>query len=229
MSPSQLRPLLDWAKSHDLAVIVDEVFALSIFSSGTQFFSALDLIDHDDNVHVVYSCSKDLALSGFRVGCIFSRSQALMNSLQVLAVFENAAVPVQLAVEALLEDEDWFSNTWIPELRSRLAASWANAQARLEHHDIRLLTQPSAGHFCLLDLAPTLYVSSDSGAIASSWDQAFAQRLLTDAGILLTPGAPNMGTQRPGLFRLCHAGHDAQTIRTAIDRLASVLFNYKYR
>lgn len=208
-----LREMIDWARHRGTQVIVDEVFALSAF--GTEFTSALDVAD---DVHVVYSMSKDFAISGFRIGAVFSRSTELMQVLEVVGCFASPGVPVQLAVDALLEDDTWLRDVWIPQLRSRLRLSYKSAKRELDACGLRLVEEPTAGHFCLLDLG----LPPSPGAAADV--DADLSRRLFEAGVILTPGAPNMGIiDDPGLFRLCHAGHSASTVSEGIRRIATIL------
>lgn len=209
---AELRDVIDWARRRGTQVVVDEVFALSVF--GADFTSALDLAD---DVHVVYSMSKDFAISGFRIGAVFSRSAELMQVLEGVGCFASPGVPVQLAVDALLEDDAWLRDVWIPQLRSRLRASYESAKQEIDACGLRLVEEPTAGHFCLLDLG----LPPSPGAAADV--DADLSRRLFEAGVILTPGAPNMGlVDDPGFFRLCHAGHPAPKVSEGIRRIATL-------
>lgn len=217
-----LTATVDWARRRRLQVVVDEVFACSVFDGS--FESALDIVGEAEDVHVVYSCSKDLCLSGYRVGCVISKNEKLIEAFGVLSAFSSAAVPVQLAVERLLQDKTWLGEIWIPELRRRLEASWTHARALLRERGLAVVGEPSAGHFCLLDLLDGLDVPTSSSAADVD---ACLNRLLIDQGVVLTPGCPNMGLATPGLFRLCHAGHDAATVADGIGRVARAVETYR--
>ncbi|KAJ8614529.1 hypothetical protein CTAYLR_000817 [Chrysophaeum taylorii] len=231
LDASRVAETVAWAKGRGLHVIVDEVFALSCFG-GAEFVSALDVVPHDEQrVHVVYSAAKDLALSGYRVGAVFTRSAELMRAFEVLGVFASPSMPAQIAVEALLSDDVWLSAQWIVQLRDRLRASYANAKRELETAGLHVAQDPVAGHFCLLDLLAPFCVDGDIDPNLlpenlrphlrqpAALDGLIAKSLL-DAGVILTPGAPNMGTDTPGLFRLCHAAHAADTVGEGIRRIA---------
>lgn len=237
MDAPSLQAIISWAKRQGLHVIVDEVFALSVFEGG--FTSALDLMSETDtHVHVVYSASKDLALSGYRVGCVFTRAADVIRVFDTVGVFASPSMPAQNAVEDLLADEDWLARVWIPQLRTRLSSSYASAKSHLARHGIKVAgTDPVvAGHFCLLDLCASFtapgafehtpllpsFLSHDSGLSAAEADAIFSGKLY-DAGVILTPGAPSMGMDEPGIFRLCHAGHDAATVAEGIRRIKTTL------
>jgi len=224
-SREELREVASLCERHDVELIVDEVFALSVFddadadaSEDFEFTSILDVTDK--RAHVVYSASKDLALSGFRLGCVFSRNEELVKVLEATSVFANAGVPCQLAVQALLEDRRWLEDLWVPQLRSRLRGAWTSAQAELDKRGLKVAQTPRAGHFCLLDLYDDEESSKQNDTNAPSLDADLARRCF-EGGVLLTPGSPNMGCLRhPGLFRLCYASEDKATVAEGIRRIA---------
>lgn len=192
-----------WAKRRGLQVIVDEVFALSVFDDS--FVSVLDVLDNDDtHVHVVYSAAKDLALSGYRVGAIATRDASVLDAVASAGAFCAASTVTQAIVSELCTDDQWLRDEWIPALRGRLAASWASAKRCLDAEGLPIVGEPAAGHFCLLDLRGTR-CDSDS---------------LEAAGVVLTPG-PLMGAPE-GFYRLCHAAEPEDVVAEAIARVGRV-------
>ena len=223
LCPDEIARFADLACRKDLHLIVDEVFALSIFDPDPlrRFVSALDLNEHygdlDQRIHVVYSASKDLALSGFRLGCVFTRNPEVIKALEVLNVFASPGVPCQNAVASLLNDRPWLEDLWIPQLRLRLKTAWAKTESVLRSHGLKVAQTPRAGHFCLLDLLDT--PTTTTTGTAAEVDGEIWKRCM-EAGVLLTPGAPNMGcSTHAGLFRLCYAGTDEVTVTEGIRRL----------
>ena len=104
-----LKDMVSWTRLRNVQLIVDEVFALSTFEPGA-FTSVLDVLDAaEDNahVHVVYSASKDLALSGYRVGALITKNPAVLDSFKCLSIFCNAATLPQAVVAELLDDDAW--------------------------------------------------------------------------------------------------------------------------
>ena len=176
------------------------------------FTSVLDVLDAaEDNahVHVVYSASKDLALSGYRVGALITKNPAVLDSFKCLSIFCNAATLPQAVVAELLDDDAWLRDAWIPELRSRLKASWRHAKKHCDAHALRRLgSDPEAGHFCLLDLRGV----AEGPALNAA---------LEKAGVVLTPG-PLMGAPH-GIFRLCHAAEPDARVAEAVARIAGVV------
>ena len=206
-----LKDMVSWTRLRNVQLIVDEVFALSTFEPGA-FTSVLDVLDAaEDNahVHVVYSASKDLALSGYRVGALITKNPAVLDSFKCLSIFCNAATLPQAVVAELLDDDAWLGDAWIPELRSRLKASWRHAKKHCDAHALRRLgSDPEAGHFCLLDLRGV----AEGPALNAA---------LEKAGVVLTPG-PLMGAPH-GIFRLCHAAEPDARVAEAVARIAGVV------
>ena len=203
-SADALRACVRWAKRKRMQVVVDEVFALSCFDGG--FVSVLDVLDDDDeHVHVVYSASKDLALSGHRVGAIVTRDASVLHAVASAGAFCAASTVTQALVAELCADDAWLRDAWIPALRGRLAASWRAARRRLEAEGLPVAGEPAAGHFCLLDLRGT----------------PCDERALEEAGVVLTPG-PLMGAPE-GFYRLCHAAEPQDVVAAAISRIGRVV------
>ena len=198
-----LRACVRWARRRGVQVVVDEVFALSVFEDS--FTSVLDLLDDDDrHVHVVYSAAKDLALSGYRVGAIATRDASVLDAVASAGAFCAASTVTQAIVTELCTDDRWLRDEWIPALRSRLAESWHSARRCLETEDLPVVGEPAAGHFCLLDLRET----------------RCDERALEAAGVVLTPG-PLMGAPE-GFYRLCHAAESSEVVAAAIARVGRV-------
>lgn len=213
LSADALRDVVAWTRLRNVHLVVDEVFALSTFEAGA-FVSVLDVLnDGDDNAHVhaVWGCSKDLALSGYRVGAVISKAPAVIAAFECLGTFAAASTVAQAVVADLLGDDAWLRDVWLPALRARLAASWKHCKKHLDAHGLaRLGGDPTAGHFCLLDLRSS---GAENGA---RFEAAFAS-----AGVVLTPGAL-MGAP-DGVFRLCHSSATGGEVAEAIARVAGVV------
>lgn len=210
LSAETLRDCVAWSRLRGVQLIVDEVFALSTFEPGA-FVSVLDVLDDaEDNghVHVTWSASKDLALSGYRVGALITKSPAVIEAFGCLGIFCSASTLAQAVVSDVLADRAWLDGTWLPQLRARLKASWLHAKKHLDAHGLaRLGADPEAGHFCLLDLRGD----------ATLADGARFEK----AGVVLTPGRL-MGAP-DGIFRLCHSSATGADVAEAIARVAGVV------
>jgi aspartate/methionine/tyrosine aminotransferase len=68
-TPDDLRAILDLARERGLWIIADEIYALYYFN-GARAPSFLDVMDDDDRILFVNSCSKNWSMTGWRVGWI---------------------------------------------------------------------------------------------------------------------------------------------------------------
>ena len=87
--PVRMTELIQWAADRDMHVVVDEIYASSIYdpANAYSFDSAWDIAaklkkEQQHLVHVVYGLSKDFGVSGVRVGCIASRNTDLLRAFR---------------------------------------------------------------------------------------------------------------------------------------------------
>jgi aspartate/methionine/tyrosine aminotransferase len=90
---------IDWSKSKNLHLISDEIYGNSVFP-GEEFTSMAKYM-HDankdnenylgDKVHIAAGFSKDFALSGFRVGTLFTHNQDILGATGSLGYFQTVS------------------------------------------------------------------------------------------------------------------------------------------
>jgi len=117
-----IKQILIFAKEEGLHVIFDEVYALSMHED-VPFFSVASLRDLPNSMttHFVWSCSKDLALSGFRCGVVYSWNPYVNKSLSLLSQFTAVPLLVQEKIRCLLTTQNKFlEETFIPYNQIRL-------------------------------------------------------------------------------------------------------------
>ncbi|XP_030415854.1 uncharacterized protein LOC115650286 [Gopherus evgoodei] len=107
-SLSELRDYLEFAKRHELHVIVDEIYMLSVFDESATFHSVLgmDRLPDPQRTHVMWGISKDFAVSGIRFGTLYTENQDVANAVASLCYFHGVCGPVQYKVAQLLRDRD---------------------------------------------------------------------------------------------------------------------------
>uniref|UniRef100_A0A8C4WSK8 1-aminocyclopropane-1-carboxylate synthase-like protein 1 n=1 Tax=Gopherus evgoodei TaxID=1825980 RepID=A0A8C4WSK8_9SAUR len=105
-SLSELRDYLEFAKRHELHVIVDEIYMLSVFDESATFHSVLgmDRLPDPQRTHVMWGISKDFAVSGIRFGTLYTENQDVANAVASLCYFHGVCGPVQYKVAQLLRD-----------------------------------------------------------------------------------------------------------------------------
>ena len=205
-----LRAFLELARSHGIALIVDETY---------RDFHSMDGPPHDlfqdpdwaDTLIHLYSFSKAYRLTGHRVGAMIAAPQRLAEVEKFLDT--GAICPAQLGQHAALWGmrnlTDWLASER-REILTRRAAIEA-AMPRLVPHGWKLLGL--GGYFAFMQ-----HPFEESSA-------ALAPRMVRDAGILCLPGTmfcpvdDPTGAQR---LRIAFANLDATGIGTLFDRLAAL-------
>jgi 1-aminocyclopropane-1-carboxylate synthase len=223
---AELRGALAWARAREgLHVVVDEIYALSVFGGGGAPFASAAALLRDgaapgearylgDFVHVLWGFSKDWCASGLRVGVLLSHNAALAGALDNVGYFTAASNPTQDALAEVLRDEEWVEG-FLEGNRRALAAAAAAACAALAGAGLPHLP-PSAGMFVWVDLRALLPAGGGWAA-----ERELTRSLFEDAGVLLTPGEA-MHAPEPGFFRLCFAWHaDARSLEEGLRRLAA--------
>jgi aspartate/methionine/tyrosine aminotransferase len=213
---STIWEIVRWTKSHDLHLVMDEVYALSVFSSSAEFVSVASILEGElgDHVHIVWSFSKDFCLSGCRMGVLYTKNAAVMTALDRLSYFASTSRHTQWAVLHILEDLDWVEE-YIVEHKKRLAASYKTATELFDQAGVPYL--PShAGFFLLVDLRKGMSSGDSKEAESTLW------RRLVDKKVLLTPGG-QMISSNYGWFRCCFSTMTEDALRVGVNRILEVL------
>jgi 1-aminocyclopropane-1-carboxylate synthase len=244
-SDEQLLLAANWARSRGLHLIVDEIYALSVFSqqhgATPAFTSVAALLSRrekqsgamgmGDHVHCLWSVSKDFGASGFRVGCLYSHSKPLLKALGSMNDMFQVSNLAQQIVGHVLADHAWVRQ-FLQESRERLHESYDVLCAGLESLPIPLSVVPAqAAIFAFCDFRPMIAAfakantpEAEAGsAHGDEWSQeeAFAQFLFNKTGIVLTPGQ-SCHCQVPGFFRVCYAWVTLVSLKEALRRLAAL-------
>jgi 1-aminocyclopropane-1-carboxylate synthase len=223
---TELEAALAWARNHGLHVVADEVYAASVHSAGAgdaPFVSmcqvALDASRArgenpprlGDDVHLVYSMSKDFTLSGFRCGFLYSEHAELAHAAGGLLSLGCVAAPAQQLVYELVRDLDW-TRAFFRSNNAQLAAACTVVTRALRAAGISF-TRPTAGFFVLADLAAAL----DEASFAA--ERRLTARMYEEAKLILTPGEA-CHCAKPGLFRICFAAVRPDALDAALERLS---------
>jgi methionine transaminase len=201
-----LDALADLIRDRDILVLSDEVYEHVVFD-GARHHSVLAHAELAARSFAVFSFGKTLHATGVRVGyCV--APPPLTRELRKVHQFNtfSIATPLQHAIAAYLgeQPECWRSLApFFQAKRDRLRAALARSGFRLP---------PARGtYFQLLDF----------GEFAPPDDRAFAERLLTEAGVATIPLSPFYAVAEPlPYLRLCVAKRDA-TLDEAAARLAA--------
>jgi methionine aminotransferase len=203
-SGADLAALAALVRGRDLLVLSDEVYEHVVFDGG-RHHSVLQHPELAARSFAVFSFGKTLHATGLRVGyCV--APEALTRELRKVHQFNTFSIahPLQHAIAAYLAERPDCGRElagFFQAKRDRLRAALADSGFRLP---------PAQGtYFQLLDY----------GAFSTEEDGAFAERLLTQAGVATIPLSPFYERPQPLTFvRLCIAKQDA-TLDQAAARL----------
>jgi 1-aminocyclopropane-1-carboxylate synthase len=195
---------MQFAQKHKIHLIMDEVYALSVYdtspstaSAATPFTSALGL------------------------GCLWSQNEAVLRALAGLSLYNWPSNVSEAIAVTILEDQSWIE-TFINTSRRRLGERSAFARSVLDSYGISYFGGANAGFFLWLDIRPFIAESVGKMADEVSWEdeQAFAARMRAH-GVYLTPGEP-LSSEHPGFVRLCYAKDEAE-VRKGLARFHEAL------
>ncbi len=190
---AEVDEVLSWAQENEIHVVLDEIYALSVFGDA-EFTSGAQLRpDMGDWLHIVWAFSKDFGLSGLRSGVLFSENERVLQAVDALAMWASTSGDTQSLLRQLLADEAWVDG-YLATNRKRLGEAYRRVTEVLDEYGIEYIPA-EAGFFFLVDVRPLMDEISWEGE-ARLW-----RRLFDEVNINLTPGdACHNG--EPGFMRL---------------------------
>ncbi|GAA6028536.1 hypothetical protein JCM8097_007269 [Rhodosporidiobolus ruineniae] len=206
-----------FAQRHSLYLIVDEIYALSVFDSPdmpnplpfTSILSIDPLKEAECNparVVQLYGMSKDFGANGFRAGnlCI-QHNPALVGALAATAFPARMGSPTDILWSALLDSPEL--STFLTLNRRALSRSYSFLSAWLRSHNIAY-RPANAGHFILADFREHVRKIEPSGSQAveenpsKGQEVAFLNKLVDEAKVYLGPGFSYAVSPPYGFFRI---------------------------
>ncbi|KGL72490.1 1-aminocyclopropane-1-carboxylate synthase-like 1, partial [Tinamus guttatus] len=197
-SLSELQDYLEFAKRHELHVIVDEIYMLSVFDESTTFHSVLgmDRLPDPQRTHVMWGISKDFAVSGIRFGTLYTENQDVANAVASLCYFHGVCGPVQHKVAQLLRDRDWINQVYLRANHARLKAAHTYVTDELKTLGVPFLNR-NAGFFVWIDFRKYLRTGTFE-------EEMLLWRRFLDNKVLLSCGKA-FECSEPGWFRIIFA------------------------
>ncbi len=226
-SETQLRELADWCIKHEVHLVVNEIYGLSLIDTQDEAlkddypealaaysFAQLMAEKQSEYLHLWYAMSKDFAMSGMRFGIVHSLNQAFMAGLSNSNIPHMVSNLTQWLVGEMFKDTD-FIEGYIRENTKRLTRSYKVVVEALKK--LGLPYVPSRGSlFVWADFSRFLSEDSDAGQ-EQLWVDIFDK-----TGVLLTPGA-GFQHEAKGLFRIVHTAVPTEHLKVAMDRMVAYL------
>ena len=135
-SREELSLCIEFAKEHDLHIISDEIYALSIMP-GSEMISIAQIETDYPNIHIVGGLSKDFGISGFRVGIAYSKNENVIKGMAGIGYFEGVSNVTQYVLNQVLSDEVWLAS-YIETNRKRIKESFELLREALAEIDVTL-------------------------------------------------------------------------------------------
>lgn len=218
MSAVQLDEVVTWATSAGLHVVVDEVYALSVFGDGSFTSVASIRPELGDLVHIVWAFSKDFGASGLRCGVLVTENDDLLQAVDALSYWCLVSGHTQFLLSEIVADSSWIDG-FLAENRRALRHAYATTTAALDAASIRYVPA-EAGFFVLCDLRDHL--------AAPTWEAEYDlwRSILDEANVNLTPGSA-CRINEPGFFRVCYAAGSVDAVEEGLRRVARVLRSHE--
>lgn len=201
---AELKDILAWAAAKQVIVIADEVYSDLVFDAGQKFVSC-GAIQSAGQVVVVQSCSKNFAMSGWRVGFIFGEPEIIKQAAAIQSQSTTGVAPLcQDAALAAITARASIQTNIKKQLSQRREALFGG----LRDYFGLAVKAPAAGLYLFLSLAE-LGVQNRSCL-------DFSQELLTASNVAVVPGSA-FGVD--GYVRLSY-GAPVEEINAGLSRLS---------
>ncbi|GFS01209.1 1-aminocyclopropane-1-carboxylate synthase-like protein 1, partial [Elysia marginata] len=202
------------AHRHQLHVIANELYGLSMYDPDVNFTSILSLPHPDpERVHFLWGFSKDFGLSGIRVSTMYTRHPGLIEYFQQTGIYIRPTEMAQNRLQHLIDDRDYMDKQALPEIKRRMWTRHQSIKAQIEGCGGRVHPSP-ATVFRWLDLSSFL-TSPDPQGEQELFDRLYA------AGVHLMTG-DSLGHPVSGWFRMV-AGLEDDVHSEGMNRLVNEL------
>ncbi len=203
----EIKEILSFAAENNLFVISDEVYSGLVFDNN-EYVSCASFPEYRDNVLVIQSCSKNFAMTGWRVGFVFG-DKKLIKVLTGLTSQSTSGVATvsQWAAVAALQNFKTITDSIREEMQKRrdvfLRVFAENFGVELE--------KPKSGLYCFIPLA--------AFGTNEQYSVAFCKNILEAANVAMVPG---IAFGQEGFVR-CSFGERQEELVLALKHLAGYL------
>lgn len=172
---TELDEILKIAKQHHLFVISDEVYSSLTFDNAP-YISCGSFNSYQDNVMVIQSCSKNFAMTGWRIGFVFAHAN-IIKPLTALVSQSTSGVTTlsQWVAVAALQNEALL-NDIRDEMQKR-----RDILSNALNNELAIKVSPPASALYIFISLKTVGVNMPSAQ--------FCKKVLEEANVALVPGA----------------------------------------
>ena len=227
----RLEKVANWCIKNKIHLIVNEIYGLSQLDTNhpsikkdykkQRKFISFGQIMHTKQspyLHLWYALSKDLGISGFRVGLLHTYNESLLKAYDNLNVSHLVSNHTQWILSEVMNDHD-FMEKYIQYNQQALTESYVFVIEKLRALDIPYV--PSRGSlFIWVDCAKFLKKQTQK-AETKFWENLYQQ-----TGVLLTPGE-GFGHSKKGLFRIVYPCFNIADLGVAMERFGAYIKGLK--
>uniref|UniRef100_A0A914EMD1 Aminotransferase class I/classII domain-containing protein n=1 Tax=Acrobeloides nanus TaxID=290746 RepID=A0A914EMD1_9BILA len=216
---NELKPIVEWAVKHDLFIVLDEIFDLTIYDPlpNEPYQSVLLLIKELEfsynKVIWLWGLTKNFSLPGLRVGVIHTTNEDVRNCIKRFLMNKHPNSPTQFLVRSLLDDHAWVKK-FISENHRRLKEARENVLDILDKYQIPYIF-PRAAFFVMLNLSKFLEEPTFEA------EERLQERLLANK-VILVAGKRSYATT-PGWFRLVFCYGHREEVEEGLKRIVRTL------
>ncbi|CAM2973509.1 aspartate aminotransferase [Legionella steigerwaltii] len=207
----ELLELMQVAHEHDLLVIADEVYSALTYD-GHPYISCGSFPQFQDRVIVIQSCSKNFAMTGWRIGFVFA-PQSIIQPLTTLVSQSTSGVTTlsQWAAIAALNELNHIS-IWVQQCMQKRRDTMIHALQTAFGITIEL---PRSSLYAFLSLKSLGFEKENS--------EEFCKQALEKAHVALVPG---IAFGKEGYVRMSFGGNE-EDLKAGIQALAQWLHSQK--
>lgn len=223
----RLEKIADWCIKHKIHLIVNEIYGLSQLNTKHpaiekdykkhRKFVSFGKIMQDKRspfLHFWYALSKDLGISGFRVGVLHTFNEPLLKAYDNLNVSHLVSNHTQWILSEIMSDHD-FMEKYIQYNQETLTNSYVFMIEKLR--SLKIPYVPSRGSlFIWIDCSKFLKKQTQKA------ETRFWEAIYQHTGVLLTPGE-GFGHSKRGLFRVVYPCFSITELEVAMERLGKYI------
>lgn len=206
-SKEEIADILEFAKQNNLIVLSDEVYSGLVYD-GAEYISCALFQEYKDNLIVIQSCSKNLTMTGWRVGFVFGPADFIKTLTSLTSQSTSGVTSIsQYSALAGLQNIESISLEINNEMQTRrdFFVSTFNNLFNAE------LKSPASALYCFIPLSAFGVENTDS--------IKFCEDILKETNVALVPG---VAFGKEGYVR-CSFGENIEELGEALRQLVKYL------
>lgn len=206
-SKEEIADILEFAKKNNLIVLSDEVYSGLVYD-GAEYVSCASFLEYKNNLVVIQSCSKNLAMTGWRVGFVFGPAEFIKTLTSLTSQSTSGVTTIsQYSALAGLQNMDKISLEINNEMQTR-RDFFVSTFNKLFNTKIQT---PTSALYCFIPMLAFGVESNDS--------IKFCEDILREINVAMVPG---VAFGKEGYVR-CSFGENIEELGEALQQLAKYL------